>query len=88
MLLDDPRPPIDTESIFAVPQAFFRSFGGVEKQFAFTLQIDDIPAIQRKVVSADFRLKNNGRNPRPNELETHFIALMNDPVTRSILLGK
>ena len=88
VLLDDPRPPIDTESIFAVPQAFFRSFGGVEKQFAFTLQIDDIPAIQRKVVSADFRSKNNGRNPRPNELETHFIALMNDPVTRSILLGK
>lgn len=88
VLLDDPRPPIDTTSIFAVPSALFRGFGEPEEGFAFNLQIADIPELQRRVVVADFKAKNNGRKPLPNELETHFIALMDDPITRSILLGK
>jgi len=88
VLLDDPRPPIDMTSFFAVPKTLFRGAGAPEEQFAFRLQVADIPEVQRRVVAADFRSKNNNRNPLPNELETHFISLMNDPVTRSILLGK
>lgn len=88
VLLDDARPPIDTESIFAVPQTLLRGFGAPDEQFAFSLQLADIPAVQRETARRLFIRENNGRNPLPNELESYFIQLMNDPNTRSILLGK
>lgn len=85
-LLEDTRPLIDTESIFAVPKAVFRGFGGPEEQFAFRLQAADITPLQRKTVIGHFR-SVNGRDPLPNEIETHFITLMGDPAARKLLLG-
>ena len=88
VLLDDPRPP-------KRPLTLYGPIGGIADAFrsdidpttAFKLQLDDIPKSQREVVRSLF-IAEFGRAPLPNEQETYFIGLMNDPTTRSLLIGK
>ncbi len=90
VLLEDRRAPVRPSqpfSFFAAPRALFRSFGDPDEQFAFRLQLTDMTERQRAIVHADFN-RINRRDPLPNEAETHFIELMDDPQTRAILVGK
>ena len=87
VLLDEPEKTTVFQSPFVIGQLISRANSRPDGEFAFNIQLADMTAVQREVVASDFRSNNGGRNPLPNELETHFVALMNDPGARQILLG-